>query len=1329
MEKKALKVLCIEGYELLPSSDLANTFKAEDMKLVKNDEYNQKMPDLFNVPYNKSKKMSTSEVEKFCQELQKDLEKQNLSVTNHTFIDLLSSTSVNTNSVLLNSNSYCSIKELIYYLNKVCGATKFNMHMFDLYGSESKQQSIEQDLYNELPAFKMPVGISISRNIEQNPPWYTSISPSHDQYIGSLHSLMTRHEENSNKDSSGIVRFAKGMVYNHKSSYFETTESGFMKYEASNLFTKENIQNLINLDKKTSSLNWKSIGENYLIQERQKLIEAYKANTKHDNLNEKDDILEELEALNNIELTVEEYKNIISNRLFVEVDEFLLNQLDEELIKDFSQLIGSAPINTKSIESTINKFVQDNLLKDFRINEFYNKTINKIENNYLDVNENLKIIDRAFVSRNLSDDLIKYMVKYLIDHNLAAKYLRYEDKPDPQTKSAHIYYDNITDKGIEELTKLGIDQLKLTNWRPGLKEMSVKELNIITKNLENLKSLSLMGITVPIGAEESLNELSKLTTVYFDKSNDKLIKYIIKIAPNLEKITLSGFKKIDVEELRKDLPDMLHLKTLEIFNHGENNNITKEIAKKAPELQNLTLCDTITNEDLVEILLTLPKLEVLELSNCYNIGGEEFAKVTETMLGIEALKITSCPGITNKELVDGLKHMSSLKVLELERCSNMTGEGLKEAMENMPNLEQIKFTGDGLSLEGEKLIDGTVMWNGIPQESRVTYSSDTKGDESLNIDDDHNSALSNVSRIKDSIDDKQDDGYAYDDEPGDDEVGLFTIENITKLVNEAKKDLENFKLQEAIENYSNKRFEDNEEFTWYVKDNVIKSFNTDIKLMEANKDIIVEFIKLLYNQGIDLTKHIHIDLSCNEGTIGLINELVRVAFDEEKSENNLNILHICSDPEIQDTLSHIKNIKLIDPKDYLQSVKNTSNETPTLMNELQVQEFCSKIKNSLTEKELNSIKENFVDLSGKGEMDNGTHIMSLDTNIKCKTIDMISCMNETLGATKFTLFMDYATKVNQHIVTSGSTLPVGISVASYNEGESTSVKHLIEPSTDRVTVLASEFLIPYSYNELEPTSVNEVREDAANHINFPGKMPGLFRFGIDSNLNYAAPRYTEVTDTGYIDYKSKALFSINKIIKWEENFKQDNYGEYNLEFFENIAHKHISNTTEKLVEFINSNPSIKIYEEKVIKYLQYIKGGVKDSEENMTVESLYNMPLDVMGRHCYYDDDEEGYYTWNETVLPGYLKYVINEKIKSQELSPEQNAAVKKYVSLFELRYNCDMKYDEESDTNDDESFISSPLYTVLHPEEYHTLEEKNHIDDILVEGDENVKGHDDIIM
>jgi len=416
MKGNELKILCLNGYRIDPNKYI-DAIKAnnENISSIDYNEYSKQMPSLMPSLCNTSNYtlMDKVEVKDFCQTLQKNLVEQNLNITGNTFFDLLFHGNIENDkhTILIAENVVCYTEDLIYHLNETFGARKFSI--MSCHGGEASADLIES-IY-DISGNKFSEGISVSTYVEpQESAW---VYLGEDSILHSLRNITKYFENNPTTELPAIVRFAQDLLHDHEmSAYSEITEHGYIQYKSSNLFTLENIEKWLNEYKESpDNFNFKSVIENYLTNEREKLIEAFKVGHLGNNSLEK--TVNTLEALKNITLTCDEYQHFVLGRIVYRTSVTNEQEISEykDLFKDFIKLLDNQGI---SFEADLNNTPEDGITPAesfFRGISGNTGKFNELLQNYLAnkdlegntiTHENDVHLDGAVDDQGLSDEIM-----------------------------------------------------------------------------------------------------------------------------------------------------------------------------------------------------------------------------------------------------------------------------------------------------------------------------------------------------------------------------------------------------------------------------------------------------------------------------------------------------------------------------------------------------------------------------------------------------------------------------------------------------------------------------------------------------------------------------------------------------------------------------------------------------------------------------------------------------------------------------------------------------------------------------------------------------------
>lgn len=144
-------------------------------------------------------------------------------------------------------------------------------------------------------------------------------------------------------------------------------------------------------------------------------------------------------------------------------------------------------------------------------------------------------------------------------------------------------------------------------------------------------------------------------------------------SPKLEVLSLAGCIKVTSLAVRGLSEKCKHITTLIFSSCIKIDDSALSVLSERrvfPNLKHLdlTACDMISSESIVELITEKPKLKVLRLGLCTQVAEAAVLRIARYGLGLENLSLESCLGCTAEATSQLLRSCVRLKVLSLANC-------------------------------------------------------------------------------------------------------------------------------------------------------------------------------------------------------------------------------------------------------------------------------------------------------------------------------------------------------------------------------------------------------------------------------------------------------------------------------------------------------------------------------------------------------------------------------------------------------------------------------------------------------------------------------------
>ncbi|XP_063589996.1 F-box/LRR-repeat protein fbxl-1-like isoform X2 [Penaeus indicus] len=263
----------------------------------------------------------------------------------------------------------------------------------------------------------------------------------------------------------------------------------------------------------------------------------------------------------------------------------------------------------------------------------------------------------------------------------------------------------ITENGIRALRQL-----------KHLEELNISHLDAVTSESveealgkEPRPSLKLLNVaSLPLSWKAVVNIAASLPNLTFlDVSmctggiNDKSVQAICKSLTKLQTLNLSGCTAVTDIGLaghglgqQEPVPDIagtgLSLENLGVRNRG---------------LRELNLCGCIKVTDItLTHALHLQELQYLNLSHCQAVGEEGLINLANQCPSLEVLMLVDCGQTTDQVILVLSHHLKRIKTLDLQRCFKLTDDAL-DSLSNCTTLQYLDVSGcEKMSLEQVRLV-------------------------------------------------------------------------------------------------------------------------------------------------------------------------------------------------------------------------------------------------------------------------------------------------------------------------------------------------------------------------------------------------------------------------------------------------------------------------------------------------------------------------------------------------------------------------------------------------------------------------------------------------
>ncbi|XP_076328494.1 uncharacterized protein LOC143234771 isoform X6 [Tachypleus tridentatus] len=216
---------------------------------------------------------------------------------------------------------------------------------------------------------------------------------------------------------------------------------------------------------------------------------------------------------------------------------------------------------------------------------------------------------------------------------------------------------------------------------------------------------------------QNVKELNLASNRYL---SDSLFSRIVKVLPNLERISLSGCQiSFHPGIYRRFYPDgmksvpssaVFTFQTvmefiekrkfkLTSFNFGrtliDNKTLTAVASLEGLQLEELYLssCEQLSKSGIMLLCMNQPQLRVLDLSLIYQLTDQALIYVCDYLTNLRSLSLRRCHNLTDRSVKE-LSRLVNLETLDLSSCEKVTPAGLREALcfESHPKLHTINLS-------------------------------------------------------------------------------------------------------------------------------------------------------------------------------------------------------------------------------------------------------------------------------------------------------------------------------------------------------------------------------------------------------------------------------------------------------------------------------------------------------------------------------------------------------------------------------------------------------------------------------------------------------------
>jgi len=272
-------------------------------------------------------------------------------------------------------------------------------------------------------------------------------------------------------------------------------------------------------------------------------------------------------------LDIIKYNKNIKNRMNINIKDY----------KEYSEIYSSIEIEIKPVNNKYGKFININEENKKYYHIYFDNNKEEIKRNYLNENEQIKLI------------------KIIIDYQVKSfKELFYECKSIESIKFKKFYRNNITNMdcifnqclSLKELDLSNFNTNNVTNMQGMFYECSsLKELNLSNFNTNNVTNMSNMfdgckslkelnlsnfntdNVTNMIGMFYDCSSLEELNISNFNTNNVKYMLSMFSKCSSLKELNLSNFITDNVIDMRYMFYDCYSLKELNLSHFNTNNVI------------------------------------------------------------------------------------------------------------------------------------------------------------------------------------------------------------------------------------------------------------------------------------------------------------------------------------------------------------------------------------------------------------------------------------------------------------------------------------------------------------------------------------------------------------------------------------------------------------------------------------------------------------------------------------------------------------------------------------------------------------------------------------
>ncbi|CAG8466035.1 7140_t:CDS:2 [Ambispora leptoticha] len=263
--------------------------------------------------------------------------------------------------------------------------------------------------------------------------------------------------------------------------------------------------------------------------------------------------------------------------------------------------------------------------------------------------------------------------------------------------------ERLTLGGCRQLTDIGLT--RLINKTEGLVALDVSDIENLTDAV-----IELVG--------QRCRRLQGLNVSLCKKITDKGVIAVASRCRNLRRIKLSGCENITDNSIVVLAENCPHLLELDLTNCNQiTNNAIQPVLERCTQLRelrlntctnltdeaftrsmpaffeqlrilDLTSCALITDQTLLKIVYSAPKLRNLGLAKCVNITDEGVNHITRLGKHLHYLHLGHCSRITDHSITNLARHCTRLRYLDLACCVQLTDASVHE-LSHLPKLKRI----------------------------------------------------------------------------------------------------------------------------------------------------------------------------------------------------------------------------------------------------------------------------------------------------------------------------------------------------------------------------------------------------------------------------------------------------------------------------------------------------------------------------------------------------------------------------------------------------------------------------------------------------------------